>query len=62
MKLSRSAKLSVVVDADEQHEFHSCVGALSWVCNVRTDIMIKVSEFQRKLNKATGDDAIKSNQ
>ena len=56
----KSCNAVSVLDEDGQHEFHSCVGALGWVCNVRTDIMIKVSELQSKLGKAGSDDLWRS--
>ena len=49
------------LDAKGQHEYHSCVGALGWLNNTRTDIMVKVSELQTQLGKATILDVTKLN-
>ena len=57
-----ASKSSEPLKESYQAEFHSVVGALGWLCNVRTDIMIKVSELQSKLGKANKDDIVKVNQ
>ena len=56
-----SEKKLIILDPARQHEFHSCVGALGWITNTRTDIMSRISELQSKLNKANSEDVKKLN-